>query len=205
MKKTIRKIDTVAIRNRFAETGKEVCVKTVTLSNFEKVAELMRNSNVLLGSSPYKDWYKCRSTTVVCFNVSASMYSIWDAEDCTEDEVLSYTEFLREYTYEPERDEMAKPVVLEEDENMFLPKPKEGSQPFLEVQEITTNGVSVTVSIDYKLKTVSLVEYVNSKDIRGKEWKFVGRGTSYQKGWKDILKAMETAMDYGFNKLKGAE
>lgn len=73
-------------------------------------------------------------------------------------------------------------------------------QTLLTITNITTNGITVTVKIDFKNKTVSLVD--NCFEYPNKNWIFVERGLEYQKGWHGILEAMKVAIDYGFEQLK---
>lgn len=52
------------------------------------------------------------------------------------------------------------------------------------------NGISITVDIDYVKKEISLVE----KDGTNKKWVFAERGPEYMHGWRNILIAMEWAV-----------
>lgn len=55
----------------------------------------------------------------------------------------------------------------------------------------TLNGIGIVLELDFVKKTVSLVE----KDGKPKNWKFVERTPQYLKGWRDIMKAMEYAVE----------
>lgn len=52
------------------------------------------------------------------------------------------------------------------------------------------NGIGITVDIDYLKKTVSLVE----KNGTNKKWIFAERTPEYLHGWRNILIAMEWAV-----------
>lgn len=54
-----------------------------------------------------------------------------------------------------------------------------------------TNGISITVEIDYVKKQISLVE----KDGKPKNWKFAERGPEYLNGWRMIMIAMDWAVE----------
>lgn len=186
----------------------EILIKCRTEKSYKEAITYLKSHNIVRGDS-FGEWNTNGGKTVLeffDFN-DKHMWEEFSSEDYDNNaQFYTLKEFKEKFEIPAEpKVESDRRACNEDLVKAFLPDPEEAQRPMLEVREITTNGVSVTVSIDYKLKTVSLVEYVNSKDIRGKEWKFVGRGTSYQKGWKDILEAMEVAMDYGFNKLKGAE
>ena len=53
------------------------------------------------------------------------------------------------------------------------------------------NGVAVTVEIDFIKKEISLVETGGTN----KRWLFAKRGVEYMQGWRNILNAMEYAID----------
>lgn len=74
----------------------------------------------------------------------------------------------------------------------------------MEVVTLKHKEVSVTVSINYDLGEVSLVEQPrrmgyngNSYLMDSKKWVFAGRGLEYMQGWLDILEAMRLAVKYG--------
>lgn len=60
-----------------------------------------------------------------------------------------------------------------------------------------SHGVSVIVELDYVEKTVSLVE----KNGKNKSWMFAGRTPQYLNGWRNILKAMEYAVEQAQKEL----
>lgn len=70
----------------------------------------------------------------------------------------------------------------------------------LSIVTITTNDIVVNVKIDFNRKQVSLVD--NCFDHKDKNWVFACRGLQHQKGWHDILNAMQVAIDYGFEQLQ---
>lgn len=57
-------------------------------------------------------------------------------------------------------------------------------------------GVSVPVRINFKTRTISLVElHPTEENTKVKKWVFAGRELEYMQGWKDILEAMTVAID----------
>lgn len=63
-----------------------------------------------------------------------------------------------------------------------------------ETYEVVHEGISIYVRIDYKNNTIDLLDK-DGDNFRLKKWVFGGRGVQYVNGWKNILRAMEVAMD----------
>ena len=61
----------------------------------------------------------------------------------------------------------------------------------------TSYGISVTVEIDFVKKTVSLTEKDGSK----KKWDFSERTAEYLTGWRNIMRAMEFAVEQAQKEL----
>lgn len=60
-------------------------------------------------------------------------------------------------------------------------------------------GIKVGVRIDFRSKKIDLTE----PDGQGtKRWVFAGRGLEYMQGWRNILKAMERAINAAAAELK---
>ena len=62
----------------------------------------------------------------------------------------------------------------------------------------TAYGISITVELDFVKKTVSLVE----KDGSNKKWIFADRTPEYLNGWRNILRAMEYAVEQAQAEMK---
>lgn len=75
------------------------------------------------------------------------------------------------------------------------------------IKEIEYKGVKIFVKIDYKRKTVSLVDSTpaNSTPYSDKKWVFSGRTRDYLGGWLNILEAMKRATILGDKLLKQRE
>lgn len=61
----------------------------------------------------------------------------------------------------------------------------------------TSYGTSVVVEIDFVKKTVSLTE----KDGKPKEWQFAQRTPEYLNAWRNIMHAMEYAVEQAQKEL----
>lgn len=61
------------------------------------------------------------------------------------------------------------------------------------IKTITTNGIGVTVKIDFDNNQVSLVERVDNT-FKPKQFIFHKRGLDYMNGWFNILDAMQAAV-----------
>lgn len=75
----------------------------------------------------------------------------------------------------------------------------------LELKTYTFNGVEVTVEINYDEQTISLVEKTKEMGMPKfykKSWVFAKRGLEYMAGWKEVLHAMEYAIESASNELK---
>lgn len=59
------------------------------------------------------------------------------------------------------------------------------------IRTYTNFGIGVTVKIDFDKKTISLVD----DQFKPKNWKFSDRTIDYMQGWKNILTAIEMAID----------
>lgn len=59
-------------------------------------------------------------------------------------------------------------------------------------------GISIVVELDFVKKTVSLVE----KDGANKKWIFADRTPEYLNGWRNILRAMEYAVEQAQLEMK---
>lgn len=70
-----------------------------------------------------------------------------------------------------------------------------------ELYSHVTNDITVYVEIDYPNNKISLMEPVGNGTYKEKKWLFAGRGREYMRGWKNILKAMDKAIDDAENKL----
>lgn len=62
----------------------------------------------------------------------------------------------------------------------------------------TAYGISIVVELDFVKKTVSLVE----KDGSRKDWVFAERTPEYLNGWRNILRAMEYAVEQAQKEMK---
>lgn len=62
----------------------------------------------------------------------------------------------------------------------------------------TSFGVSIVVELDFVKKTVSLTE----KDGKPKQWVFAGRTPEYLNSWRNIMHAMEYAVEQAQKELK---
>ncbi len=61
----------------------------------------------------------------------------------------------------------------------------------LEIKTVEHKGIAVVVKIDYKAKTISLVE---SEGYGAKKWVFATREIEYMQGWQNVLDAMKYAV-----------
>lgn len=68
-------------------------------------------------------------------------------------------------------------------------------QPNITIKTIETNGIKVTIKVDYDAGTVSLVERATS-DIgyTPKRYLFANRGVEYMQGWLNVLEAQAEAI-----------
>ncbi|MFA6325216.1 MAG: hypothetical protein WCX46_03255 [Candidatus Paceibacterota bacterium] len=69
----------------------------------------------------------------------------------------------------------------------------------LEVKTYECCGVKVTVKIDYKNETVSVVE--DTLGFPGKRYLFNERGLDYMDSWVDVLNALKFAVESATNEL----
>lgn len=69
----------------------------------------------------------------------------------------------------------------------------------LEIEAYTLHGVRVIVEIDYDKETISLLEQPQRNAI--KKWVFADRALEFMQGWRNILAAMEYAIDEAEKKL----
>lgn len=65
----------------------------------------------------------------------------------------------------------------------------------------TSYGISVVVELDFVKKTVSLTE----KDGGKKKWEFSQRTPEYLNGWRNILHAMEYAVEQAQLEMKALD
>lgn len=78
----------------------------------------------------------------------------------------------------------------------------------LELKTYTFNGVEVLVKINYDKGLISLCEQIphqnihNETTFQDKRWLFSNRGLEYMAGWKEVLHAMEFAIESASNELK---
>lgn len=80
---------------------------------------------------------------------------------------------------------------------------------YLEVKGYKYIGIEILVKIDYEKGNISFVESIphgifiepNYRFV-DKKWLFANRGLEYMAGWKDILQAMEYAIDQASKELK---
>jgi hypothetical protein len=78
----------------------------------------------------------------------------------------------------------------------------------LELKTYTFNGVEVLVKINYDKGLISLCEKVphptkcDETTFQDKRWLFSERGLEYMNGWKEVLHAMEYAIESASNELK---
>lgn len=77
----------------------------------------------------------------------------------------------------------------------------------VEVKTYTHKNINVTVTINYDRKHISLVESGNapagcSSRFTDKNYVFAKRGLEYMEGWRNILHAMEYAINSAENELK---
>lgn len=65
----------------------------------------------------------------------------------------------------------------------------------IEIKTLETNGIKVTIKVDYDAGTVSLVERATS-DIgyTPKKYLFANRGVEYMQGWLNVLEAQAEAI-----------
>jgi len=65
----------------------------------------------------------------------------------------------------------------------------------LEYRDYSINGIKITVELNYRTKTISLVEWdPQDETYDPKRWLFAGREAKYMQGWLNILEAMKTVI-----------
>jgi hypothetical protein len=67
----------------------------------------------------------------------------------------------------------------------------------LEIKTITHKKINITIQIDYDHGEISLVEMANNGKYKKKEWVFAKRGLEFMPAWKNILEAMQVALNEG--------
>lgn len=78
------------------------------------------------------------------------------------------------------------------------------TKPIKLIYEFNWKNISVYIDIDFRNGKISLVEPESWEKVRFKDknWLFAGRDREFMAGWKNILEAMEKAIEDAESKLK---
>lgn len=78
------------------------------------------------------------------------------------------------------------------------------TKPIKLIYEFNWKNITIYVDIDFRNGKISLVEPESWEKVRFKDknWLFCGRTSDYMQGWKNILEAMEKAIEDAEEKLK---
>ena len=82
----------------------------------------------------------------------------------------------------------------------------DNSNDLLVYKKVSHAGVTIIIEIDYVQKRVSFVDYnAKTKQYKHKNWLFAQRGTEHMNGWRNILFAMNEAIDVAQKLLEERE